>query len=480
MSRATPSPGESAGAAAFVAGVSAMAGHDTERQKQVLRDALAQAEQHFRAAVAAAPDLAQAWVNLALLREQAGDDTEAETCYQRALALPLAPLESATTRLNYGGLLARQKRLDEAEMVYAQGLRELPEQPGLWSNLGALYAARRLDDEAEACYERALAFDPAYAKALFNRGVLHLRQGRWGDGWMGLEARDWYAALAERLPCRRWSGEPLAGCSILIGYEAGHGDMIQFCRYAAQLKAAGALRVDLLCHPALKRLMHSLTAVDDVWGFDESLPVDCGYDYWVPPLSLPYLFAIRPDTPTVLPYLQAEPALVAHWAGSLPAGGLRVGLVWKGNPRFENDADRSLPSLLCLAPLGEVSGVHFISLQKAAGEDEAAKPPAGLPVVNLGPQMRDFADAAALVAQLDLVISVDTAMAHLAGALGKPCWLLLPHYQTDWRWLDQRTDSPWYPGVMRLFRQTREGDWAPVVDELLLALQALTQRYNAH
>ena len=471
------------GASAFAAGVSAMAGHDTERQKQDLqdlRDALTQAEQHFRAALAASPELAEAWVNLALLREQAGDDAEAEACYQRALALQLSPLASATTRLNYGGLLARQKRLDEAEMVYAQGLREAPDQPSLWSNLGALYAARRLDDEAEACFERALTFDPAYAKALFNRGVLHLRLGRWGDGWMGLEARDWYAALAERLPCRRWSGEPLAGCSILIGYEAGHGDMIQFCRYAAQLKAAGASKVDLLCHPALKRLMRSLAAVDDVWGFDETLPGDCTYDYWVPPLSLPYLFAVRPDTPTVLPYLHAEPALLAHWAGALPAAGLRVGLVWKGNPRFENDADRSLPALASLAALGQVDGIHFISLQKGAGEDEAAAPPAGLSVLNLGPQMRDFADAAALVAQLDLVISVDTAMAHLAGALGKPCWLLLPHYQTDWRWLDQRSDSPWYPGVMRLFRQTMDGDWATVVEALVFELKNLTQRYNAN
>lgn len=466
------------GEAAFTAGVSAMAGNDVEQVKQELRAALAQAEQHFRAALAQAPDMVEAWVNLGLLREQAGDDAEAEASYQRALALNPSAVVQATVFLNLGGLLARQKRLDEAEMVYAQALRVAPDQPGIWSNLGALYAARRQDDEAEACYERALKLNPAYEKALFNRGVLHLRQGRWSEGWMGMEARDWYAALAQRLPCPRWLGEPLQGSSVLIGFEAGHGDMVQFCRYAANLKAAGAVQVGVLCHPALTRLMRSLEGVDAVFGFDVDLPSDQPFDFWVPPLSLPYLFATRTDTPVTLPYLHAEPALLAHWAASLPSTGLRVGLVWKGNPLFENDADRSLPALSVLAPLGQIDGVHFISLQKGAGEDEAAHPPHGLPVLNLGPQMRDFADAAALVAQLDVVIAVDTAMAHLAGALGKPCWLLLPRYQTDWRWLDDRADSPWYPGVMRLFRQQTNGDWAPVIEALVAELKNLTQRYN--
>ncbi len=474
MSHAPATPGE----AAFAAGVSAMTGAEAENTKQQLRAELAQAEQHFRAALGQDPGMVEAWVNLGLIRESAGDDAEAETCYLRALALHPGQSALVTTCLNLGGLLARQKRLDEAEMVYAQALRVAPDQPGIWSNLGALYAARRQDDEAEACYERALKLNPAYEKALFNRGVLHLRQGRWSEGWMGMEARDWYAALEARLPFPRWQGESLQGSRVLIGFEAGHGDMIQFCRYAAQLKAAGAAKVGLLCHPALKRLMCRMTGVDEVFAFDEDLPGDQPFDYWVPPLSLPYLLATRIDTPVTLPYLHAEPALLAHWAAYLPSKGLRVGLVWKGNPLFENDADRSLPALSLLAPLGQIDCVHFISLQKGAGEDEAAHAPAGLPVLNLGPQMRDFADAAALVVQLDLVIAVDTAMAHLAGALGKPVWLMLPRYQTDWRWLDDRTDSPWYPHVMRLFRQSTNGDWAPVVDAMVTALRNLTQRYN--
>ena len=144
--------------------------------------------------------------------------------------------------------------------------------------------------------------------------------------------------------------------------------------------------------------------------------------------------------------------------------------MWKGNPNFENDADRSLPSLEVLAPLWKVAGVNFISLQKGAGEEEAAKPPNGLALINLGSQFADFADTAAVVMNLDLVICVDTAIAHLTGALGKPCWVLLPEYKTDWRWLIDHTDSPWYPGVMRLFRQSTIGDWDSVVNELVVAL----------
>jgi hypothetical protein len=146
-------------------------------------------------------------------------------------------------------------------------------------------------------------------------------------------------------------------------------------------------------------------------------------------------------------------------------------LVWKGNPKFENDADRSLPSLDLFAPLGAVQQVSFISLQKGAGEDEAGQPPAGLSLVHLGSQMNDFADAAAILANLDLVICVDTAMAHLTAALGKPCWLLLPDYMTDWRWQSEGADSLWYPGVMRIFRQQQRGDWAPVITNVVTALE---------
>ena len=250
--------------------------------------------------------------------------------------------------------------------------------------------------------------------------------------------------------------------------------MIQFCRYLPVLKAKGAAHVALICHPPLKPLFATLDSVDEIIGFDEPLPAT-HYDFWTAPLSLPYHCATRLGTiPATLPYLQADPERIARWQPLLPPGGLRVGLVWKGSRGFENDPDRSLPSLDVLAPLGEVPGVRFVSLQKGAGEDEAAQPPRELPLVDLGSRLADFADTAAVVAGLDLVISVDTAVAHLAGALAKPCWLLLPDYKADWRWLADRGDSPWYPGVMRLFRQARAGDWSSVVTQLRDSLASLS------
>ena len=428
------------------------------------------AQSCWREALRLDPTLPEAHANLGFVLDQVGALTEAEACYRQAIML--SP-DLWAPHLNLGGLLTSQKRLAEAEATYEQALSLNDASPAIWSNLGALYLCWHKDTEAERCLRLAIALDTRYAKPRFNLAYLLLRQGRFEEGWACLEARDWYTALASQLTCPRWTGESLAGQSVLIGYEAGHGDMVQFCRYASVLKAQGAAHITLLCHPALKRLFGSLAAVDVVVAFDEAQPwlASGHWDCWTPLLSLPFHCQTRLDTiPANLPYLHAQADLVAHWDTQLPRGSVRVGLVWKGNPQFENDADRSLPGLEVLAPLGRVAGACFISLQKGAGEAQAQHPPTNLPLLDLGTKMADFADAAAIVANLDLVICVDTAIAHLAGALGKPCWVLLPDYKTDWRWLMHRTDSPWYPGVMRLFRQRTAGDWAPVVAEVCTAL----------
>jgi hypothetical protein len=195
-------------------------------------------------------------------------------------------------------------------------------------------------------------------------------------------------------------------------------------------------------------------------------------------MSIPYYCGTRIDSiPAPIPYLSADPALIAKWSRLRSLSGLRVGLAWKGNRLFENDADRSLPSLDLLAPLGTVSGVQFISLQKGSGEEEAQSPPAGFSVLHVGAKLQDFADTAAVIANLDLVISVDTAVAHLAGSMGKTCWVLLPDYRTDWRWLTERTDTPWYPNHMRLFRQASDGNWAPVITAIVAALEEFKRDY---
>ena len=427
-----------------------------------------EAERCLRQALELAPDFAEALANLGLLRERAGAVAEAELCYQRAIAIRPGSLQ---IYLNLGVLLMGRKRFAEAEAVYRQALRLAPNAPSAWSNLGVLLTCMKREDEAEQCYRKALELDGSYAKARFNLGYILLRQGRLEEGWRCLEARIGYDALNNHFTCPRWRGETLNDKSIIIGFEVGHGDMIQFCRYVSVLKAMGAVRISVICHPGLKVLFGTLSGVDEVMSFDDNVPTS-GWDFWTPPMSLPYYCQTRLDSiPATIPYLTADPAKVKKWSRLLASSGPRVGLTWRGNPRFENDGDRSLPSLDLLAPLGQVGGVEFISLQKGAGEEDAQRPPKGLRLTPLGGALEDFSDTAAAVEGLDLVISVDTAVAHLAGALGKPCWLLLPDYRTDWRWLTDRTDSPWYPDRMRLFRQPPGGGWPPVIAAVVKALQ---------
>ncbi len=438
------------------------------------------AMQCFQEATLLAPDFAEAYANLGMLHDQEGRHSEAERLYR--LSISLNP-GHAQTHMNLGVLLFTQKRFDEAQAAYRRALKLCPESDAAWSNLGALKAYTKQEREAERCYKRALAINPDNRNASFNLGCLLLGQGRYEDGWRYFESRDWYARLEGMLACPRWRGEPLRDRSLLIGLEAGHGDMIQFCRYAPLLKAQGASRITLICHPALKTLFTTLHGVDEVFAVDDTIP-DLEVDFWTPPLSIPRYYRTRLDSiPGELPYLHPDKQLKRDWEAVLSKactpGDVRIGLVWKGNPRFQNDSERSLPDLGVLLPLGDIADTRFFSLQKGPAEAEAASVPQGLPVVNLGPKIADFADTAAIAANLDLVICVDTAMAHLAGALGRPCWVLLPDYMPDWRWLNDRFDSPWYPRVMRLFRQSARGEWAPVIRTVREALKEFVRRTRA-
>ena len=261
----------------------------------------------------------------------------------------------------------------------------------------------------------------------------------------------------------------------MIGFEAGHGDMIFYVRYIAQLKQRGVSRIALICHPGLVELFKTLAGVDQLFSWNDVVP-QSGWDYWSPPMSLPYYCQSVPDTfPCAIPYLHAQPDKVVLWQlrlSEIAAHKLKVGLVWRGSSLFENDADRSITELKTLLPLAAISEVHYISLQKGQGEAEAQDPPAGWNLLALGPQLDDFAETAAVIANLDLVISVDTAVAHLAGAMGIPCWVLLPDYRTDWRWLTDSADSLWYPQQMRLMRQTPGGGWPELIAKVAAELQS--------
>jgi tetratricopeptide (TPR) repeat protein len=257
-----------------------------------------------------------------------------------------------------------------------------------------------------------------------------------------------------------------------------HGDEIQFLRYLPVLRQQGVRHITLVCKPALAPLFAAQGLADQV----VALPAwrhefQAGLDYWSHPLSLPHWLQHDLERlPARLPYLTPPPDRLTAWRERLPATGLRIGLAWKGATEHSNNAHRSIPSLTTLSPLWRIPGLTFISLQKGHGEDEAAAPPPAQPLLPLGGGLKDFADSAALISQLDLVISIDTATVHLAGALGKPCWVLLPWFGCDWRWLEHRDDSPWYPGILRLFRQAREENWEAVAlrvaDALALWVQA--------
>jgi Tfp pilus assembly protein PilF len=435
----------------------------------------------FRQAIALWPSCAAAWANLGLLHDDAGEWALAARCYGQALALDPGLYEAA---LNLGALQARLKRYPEAEVSCHRASALRPEAAAPWTNLGAMLTCLRRDADALACLLHALELERGNDRARFNLSYLLLRQGRWAEGLLCLESRPGLAELQAAVDGPRWDGAELAGRSLLVVSDAGLGDMIQMARYAPLLRARGAARLVLQCPSALKRLLARDAGFDLVLGGDEPLP-RTGWDLWTPALSLPYLCQTRPESmPDRLPYLAADPDRVAHWRarrapGTPLPGALRVGLVWRGNPRHENDADRSLPALAALAPLAAVPGVVFVSLQCGAGADEAGTPPPGLRLQRLPEPWGDFAETAAIVAGLDLVIGVDTSTVHLAAALGTPTWVLLPDHKTDWRWLEGRSDSPWYPGLMRLFRQPVPGDWAPVVAAVTTALCAWQARAGA-
>jgi len=444
----------------------------TQSSTALASDQYDTAESLLKDALHLAPGLAEAHANLAWLLDRRGSVCEAVRHYE--LAIELQP-DNARIHLNFATMLADLKFFHAAEAAYRRALEVDASLPGIWSNLGAMLAQNHRDEEAETCLNTALQLDPQHAGAHFNLACLLLRKGRYPQGWFHLEFRDWYQPVEMRLRCGRWKGQPLLGRAVLLVYEAGFGDMIQFCRYVSELRRLGADHVDLLCHPELKELLQTLDGVGEVYDFDDDISAS-DWDYWVPVMSLPHYVGTQVTSiPAALPYLSAPAAKAAHWQVKLdqlsPRPAFRVGLVWRGNPDFGNDAQRSLPSLQTLAPLWQVTGVQFFSLQKGQGQHEVIGLQASQPLINLATDLNNFADTAAAIAQLDLVISVDTAVAHLAGALGKPCWVLLPAFLTDWRWLENRSDSPWYPGAVRLFRQSQGAGWSPVVQLVREALQ---------
>jgi FkbM family methyltransferase len=463
------------------------------------------AETSFRSAAAGNPRQPTYWNNLGNGLRMQQRFAEAEAAYREALALlpddnlllnniavvlgedkrdedALALLRRITTLAPYfpdgwnnlGTSLQRLGHFRDAEAAYRKAIAIHPDFAAAHANLGNLLDGQRRLPEAEAEYRRAAALDPGLISAHWNLALLMLNQGRWTEAWPWFERRNdpFKAVRNETFGCPEWQGEDLTGKSVLIDSVEGQGDNIMCARYIAKLKRAGATRITLIHRAALKPLLETIEGIDAVV---QEPPPRGRFDYWCFSFSLLARFATAPETiPATIPYLTPLASRMSYWQRKLVAvKGFRVGLVWKGDPVNDVDRHRSLPHLSALAPLWKIPGVSFVSLQKGQGEDEAKPPPPGQPLVHLGDDIVDFADTAAIISQLDLLITVDTAPAHVAGALGKPVWVLLPAIGTDWRWLRDRDDTPWYPGAMRLFRQLRDApDWHAVLDDLGTALAA--------
>jgi tetratricopeptide (TPR) repeat protein len=391
-----------------------------------------------------------------------GRPLDAMESFERLLAIDPDHLDALG---NYGNALIKLNRPAEAIAAYDRALAAAPENPGLLTNRAV--ALRRLDRPHEALMSanRALVGNPDFAQARFVESVARLTLGDFAAGWRGYEARWSVGLLASQrrgFTAPLWSGkEALNGKTILLHAEQGFGDTIQFVRYAALVAERGAAKVIVEAQRELVPLLAGVAGATAVLARGDPLPA---FDLHCPLLSLPLAFATELGSiPARLPYLAPPAASVAAWRDRLPRRRPLIGVAWSGDRIHDNDLNRSI-GLETLAPLFDLPDVGFVSLQYDIRERD-------LPVLSKLPTLqrfeqrfRDFADTAAAISLVDAVISVDTAVAHVAGAVGKPLLLLLP-FAADFRWLRERQDSPWYP-TARLYRQPKFGDWDSVIGAL--------------
>ena len=468
-----------------------------------LAGALAPAEAGYRALLGADASHVDALNNLGVICAAQGRSTEAEAYYDTAVRL--CP-QSVDYQLNLGNLLATEGRLGEAAVRYREALRLRPgdvdvrllagatlaagEMPAdavvllrqvlaarpdsvqAHLSLGTAYLELARFDEGLACFDRVLGLSPDHALAHFNRALALLSLGRYREGWRDWEwrwrCRAFYDHILPR-PEQRWDGSSLDGQTVLLYAEQGYGDTLQALRYVPSVRRRG--RVILRCGRDLVGLVARAGLADVVVGSDDPLPP---FDRHAALMSLPGLFDTTAETvPPPVHGLVPRQALVETWRDRLSTDRWLVGVCWQGNPNHPKNGARSVPAERFTA-LARVSGVRFVNLQKGSTAPVVAWKGAEGRLVDLRGAWADFEELAAIVSQLDLVITVDTSVAHLAGTLRKPVWLALP-FAADWRWMIDHDTSRWYPTV-RLFRQPARGDWSSVFERLGDALAELTRR----
>jgi tetratricopeptide (TPR) repeat protein len=477
----------------------------------------AEAQAHFAQAAALKPTLWQAHFNLGLVAEEAGHVDEAIRHYEHVLgmcpsyredsawpevqwrlsnlygsqgcyseALPLAEEVVAhdpswlEMHCNVGTALTMLGRNEEALARFSQVIATDPSNARAIHSLGIVHQSMHHWDEARKCYEQVAALDANQQDVQIDMAFLSLLLGDYENGWALHEqalpsirrsdpAYDAQLFSNRPLPEKYWHGTHLDGGTLLIWSERGFGDTLMMFRYLSQLRECGAAKLIVACEQPLVPIARDLPGVAEVVS-KSATDKEVRFDYHCSMLSLPFLCGTHLDTiPNHVPYISIPVAKQAAWQARLAElSGLRVGLVWAGNPRLSKDRLRSLP-LEAFAPLFTVSGVSWVSLQKGSPSDQLTA--VGWPIHDWMKECRDFQDTGALIENLDLVITVDTSIVHLAGALGRPTWLL-NRYESEWRWLVDREDSPWYPSV-RIFRQPSVFDWESVIERMAGELATL-------
>ena len=430
------------------------------------QDKLDEAVTIYNRAIAVNPQYANVHYNLGnALREQNRPD-EAIVSYSRAIEIKQ---DYAEAYCNLGNVFQEQGKLDEAVERYRQAIEFKPNYALAHNNLGTMLQGLGQFDEAITSYDQAIEIKQDYAEAHMNRSLILLLTKNFQKGWSEYEWR-----LRTKIHSLRdfnqpkWDGSPLGGKSILVHAEQGLGDNIQFVRYLPMVKAKGG-NVIFECQKDLFHLLKSCSGFDEIIEQIPHSKPSVQFDLQVPLLSLPGIFDTKLDTiPSDAPYISVDSNLVTQWCTRLGHNNTyKIGIVWAGSPTNKLGRNRTC-SLSDFAPIAEIPDLTFYSLQKGPASLEANNPPKGMKIINLENELNNFTDTAAVIANLDLVISVDTAVVHLAGAIGKPVWTLL-HFVPTWRWLLKRDDTPWYPG-MRLFRQTQLNDWTGAFKQVKKAL----------
>ncbi len=428
-------------------------------------------------ATALKPDYAQAWCNRGNLLNDAARFEEALASYDKAIGLKPDCAEAWSNR---GTAFQYLNRLDEALSNHDKALALNPDYAEAHCNRGSVLNCLKRPGEALASFNRAIALRPDFAQAYFNRAMTELGLGDMESGWRDFE---WRRKIVEMSGNRAFprplltSLADVRGKTVLVHFEHGFGDTIQYCRYLVPLHQAGAT---ILFHTQeqLKSLVQSLDAPVTFAALDDP---SLAYDYQVPLMSLPLVFKTTLKTiPSQTPYLSADAGLVEKWRERLGGGGFKIGICWMGDMAHIKGHNGRFFPVDCFEPLSKLPDIRLISLQKGEGEKQLENLPPGMTVERPGDDWKSFADTAAIIKNLDLVITTDTVIANLAGALGVPTWVAIQAVP-DWKWMFGRSDSPWYPAI-RLFRQKEDGDWKTVFDDIKDALveEILSNRPAGH